>query len=607
MAAGCSLDKIDMPSSEEKDREVFDGELYLSIVLSSSDSEKSRAADDFVNYEGFSYESQIVNGKIFIYEGASSGLERDAVCVSTGDFEGLTEPENDIKNPDGSTNKNQSNVEFSSTILPFYIKLKDFAYNPLKDYYAMVVLNANETFIYPDYTNNQKFENWAWVAQENKMCITSDKTYIHPNYPNSSKSFYKVFPTMTNATGEPKIQNSVNNFKPTTLVKIDHRDFRKQIDKTDPIYTKIYMQRNVARVEVKPIENAAGMNQLNYEEKEVKIGPNDEWRAEVNLLNWKLDVVNKHSYPIMNVNEINDWKSYWHKGWTYERCLWVKDPNYDNPNLTSDNFLRDTGIKLNDVKEPQYCPENTFNTECQLQGQTTRAIIIGRWAHDDRKVNDDKTLGGLLGKCDEPCFTSISDANAFYMIGNQDKIWCRWHIEEALQLKAKEYFKLSADNPLTIIWKSVNQGGYFSLNDLLTVSMQGQDVTGLDLDEIAKGLNLKNATNDPVSFFYDRRVYYVVRIPHFDPTLVPWDEDLQVKMRSDGVRVADYKEDVHLGRYGIVRNFSYTISVKSIHKMGYPKVPDIDEDYTDDMPEEKFIDIELRVNSWARQDIDVTL
>lgn len=631
LIVSCSDDNIlhsDDPSSG-----VYNGSLFLSLNLSDASQYGSRTDYKYETYDDFEYENTILKGSVYVFEGSG---EADAKCVTYGEVP-----------LDGDYKASFSSGSFASNWIPFRnIRLKDFEYDSSKTYFALVVLNANDEFKFPDVNANETFSVWAKKVQTGNMLIKRGE-YNHPNHKvnGNPKTYPAYFPTMTNASGQVGFTGTVKTFKPVTLVKIDNSDFSLTEKTTaDKATTKVYVQRNVARVLLQPeLENNG--NALNYEKKEVIIGNQDKdnkgeyWAAEVNISNWCLDIVNNKSYGVMNIDGIgwhirinSSGQEYMHTGnENFERCLWAKDPNYDNPKPSNDSFTNaaldypESSTSWTDARVPRYCLENTFNTKCMLQGQTTRIVMKGKWSYADRA--DEKDGGGLLGSLKEtdPCYISIDQPNSgnpddkngarvgFYLTPDRNKLWCRHHIEEALEAKVKEvYGEKFTINPT---WERKFQGGYFPLKDLfvsfkITDKANASESDYVDIKNdpkfniIATALGLKDASTDLVSYYFNCFMFYALRIPHFNESDVPWDPDTQVK-ESNGNLLADYNEN-HLGRYGVVRNYSYIVSVKGIHSIGEPTIPPYNPDDTDDMPSAKYLDVDIKVQSWTKHDISVS-
>lgn len=97
--------------------------------------------------------------------------------------------------------------------------------------------------------------------------------------------------------------------------------------------------------------------------------------------------------------------------------------------------------------------------------------------------------------------------------------------------------------------------------------------------------------------------YYAVRIKHFGDTDTPWKVDGQdVKPGGNSLIYpnpsAGASDGWFLGRYGVVRNNWYDISVKKIQTLGDATIPAFT-NYPDDVLE-NYISVSINVLSWSK-------
>lgn len=62
----------------------------------------------------------------------------------------------------------------------------------------------------------------------------------------------------------------------------------------------------------------------------------------------------------------------------------------------------------------------------------------------------------------------------------------------------------------------------------------------------------------------------------------------------------------YLGRYGVLRNNWYELSVKSISNLGYPEVPEVKPETPDD-ENDQYINVEVKILDWAKRSQQVEL
>jgi hypothetical protein len=61
-----------------------------------------------------------------------------------------------------------------------------------------------------------------------------------------------------------------------------------------------------------------------------------------------------------------------------------------------------------------------------------------------------------------------------------------------------------------------------------------------------------------------------------------------------------------LGRYGVLRNNWYELSVNKVSGLGYPKVPEVKPDLPDD-ENDQYISVSVKILSWAKRSQEVEL
>ena len=94
--------------------------------------------------------------------------------------------------------------------------------------------------------------------------------------------------------------------------------------------------------------------------------------------------------------------------------------------------------------------------------------------------------------------------------------------------------------------------------------------------------------------------YYPIRIKHFGDDLTPWDKAKVTNPKKPYGDPADEKK--YLGRFGVLRNNWYNITVNSIKNVGSAVVPEVDFDKDNKTDEiEQYISVRINVLSWAKR------
>lgn len=91
--------------------------------------------------------------------------------------------------------------------------------------------------------------------------------------------------------------------------------------------------------------------------------------------------------------------------------------------------------------------------------------------------------------------------------------------------------------------------------------------------------------------------YYIARVKHFGDALTPW---------NPGNLTYDSNNANWLGRYGVLRNNWYELSVHSVSGPGYPDVPKVNPTDPDDV-NDQYINVEVKILDWAKRSQSVDL
>ena len=98
-----------------------------------------------------------------------------------------------------------------------------------------------------------------------------------------------------------------------------------------------------------------------------------------------------------------------------------------------------------------------------------------------------------------------------------------------------------------------------------------------------------------IATYLDGVTYYIARIKHFNE-LTPWTAG----------KPYGTDNDKYLGRYGVLRNNWYDLSVTSISGLGYPDVPEVKPTVPDD-ENEQYINVEVKILDWAKRSQQIKL
>lgn len=352
----------------------------------------------------------------------------------------------------------------------------------------------------------------------------------------------------------------------------------------------------------------------------------------VSLEAWGLDYMNNISYYMHNAKPVTtgiaDWagfnvngdagSNYYRFAGATEvktdcgyRAYWGEDPNYAAAKKTGSsdlwgsvsnypgekcNFIHVTNIgDLSDktgANNPQYCMENTFNVANMNEDQTTRAIV---------KVK-------LTPK------TKDTDGT-FYIVNNdKSKFFNTADIERLVEQYIKACNTVTT-NALTSGTPVVSEIKLESVAadspDMKVKSFKvtyGAATTPVTYEGTATAVNeVNNALKDDlkqVTKYTEGYAYYPIRIKHFGTSkastgdeygLVTWNSAIH----SQTDRYDNNSDEKFLGRYGVLRNNWYDLSINSISGVGSPVIPGAPDTPDDEL--ESFISVRINVLSWAKR------
>ena len=227
--------------------------------------------------------------------------------------------------------------------------------------------------------------------------------------------------------------------------------------------------------------------------------------------------------------------------------------------------------------KPQYCLENTFDINHMKQGQTTRVVFKAKYKPNGFAADE-----------------------TFYKIGNSTDLWHEADLED--QIKAKAVEVLGASSVITVDLDAAandikNNAGTKLLKED-NVKKDGTAVSPADIAKINEKLGLKKAAGtDPIvgiATYKSGESYYIARIKHFG-ALTPWNEGDDTYGTND-----DANNTKYLGRYGVLRNNWYELTIGSVSGPGTPDVPTIKPDVPDD-ENYRYISVSVKILDWAKR------
>lgn len=443
------------------------------------------------------------------------------------------------------------------------------------NFFALVLLNngtGTNTKVAVPTTEGMKFSEWNAAANAKDIA----------NYTND---FY-----MANAP-------LFNNNNVTTLVAIDKdKIYPTEEQAAKSAATDIYVERGLAKVTLKTGKAATGKTDDNYTVTGVTYQGD-----QVKISNWALDVTNTKTFPIHNVDGLSDdYTNIWsntdtpagsngattqrfvdNKDTKAKRVYWGKDPNYDNKDADKTalnaefNYVKNADVTVEPSK-PLYCLENTFNLANMMQGQTTRVVFKAKYTPKN-----------------------FTDGETFYKIGKNTDIWKEDDLKQEIEAAVASVVS-GAAGKITVDLKA--KGNDITAAGTHYIKAANITVTDVEAETIEKAitaintqLGLKESDKVGISTYAGGESYYIARIKHFGDDLTSW------KSGSYGKNNLEY-----LGRYGVLRNNWYELTVNSVSNPGYPSVPDVKPNTPDD-EDDKYISVSVKILDWAKRSQNVDL
>ena len=551
MTASCSSNN-DLVNGGNGSSEVENGTAYASFKINLPTTSGTRAVPDGTPdfNEGTAAEYEVKNGTILIFDAKTDQF------VTSADL-GTMNPWTDV-NENGVTTAAIATVQLTN------VSVKG-------TYKALVLLNNNtkddETKKVTLPTTADTYATWSKDASK-----ANADNYVSLN---------GIF--MANA---PMYKDETTG--PTTLVDIKGVYASKEEAQANPA-TTIYVERGLAKVTMK-----------DFETKGYSIGDNTTYAgATVKIEKWQLDVTNKSTFPVHQIGGLSSTTTGFAKIWstprfydgdnkTFKRVYWGVDPNYNNADY-KDLANCKTAFKMIENKDvtgaageanPQYCLENTFDLNNMKQGQTTRVVFKAVFT-----PNGFKTV------------------QTFYKIGNNTDIWKEADLKQQIKTVALNVMGITTPEEQAKYDVDLSKGTNISgkagqhLIKAANITYSGEaassQVTDDNVDKINKKLGLSAETG--ISTYLNGEAYYIARIKHFNE-LTPW---------TPGT---GYGTDnaAFLGRYGVLRNNWYELSVNKVSGLGYPDVPEVKPTVPDD-ENDQYISVSVKILSWAKRSQSVDL
>lgn len=350
-------------------------------------------------------------------------------------------------------------------------------------------------------------------------------------------------------------------------------------------------------------------------------------------LSWALDNYNTSSYAYKHLSAVSNQRfvqtnaiePYYPLRY---RTYWAEDINYNtNTNLT--NYTNVTP-SWNDLggSVAQYCAENTFDVS-HMQDDCTTSVLVRLQLNEGldfytTSVTGQDVIFQLPSNTLEEQGTSASSSfsrtrsNVVPYDGTNiatiDDYLRTWLMQNSSDFRNWVNTYAAGEPKHVNIAVSKPTGGG-------TATVTGVTQTARTLSsEDAETFSTTYATiinnNVKLKFYDDGYCYYRVPIRHFDDNQTPWNSspgmtgngtDQAYAFSTNGTafsgtaeEIAEAQNQAYLGRYGVVRNNWYNISIKSVTHVGSPIIPELTSDADDKV--EQLLNATLEISEWVKHD-----
>ena len=574
----CSSDDV----IGQKEPAITGGEKgYVSISVNMPTQPTGRAFDETLD-DGLPSEYKVNDATLLLFSGAT---EDGATFASAYNLDATGFAMNG-----GSTDQITSNATLVQEVTVPKTTNND-------NIYALVVLN-----------NNGKIT----VGAEGALTVGGEK------FTGTFKDFYGKTLTLKNGADDITgngifMSNAPLYSKPggasdptggavSTLTVIDkNKIYTTEAEASSNPAANIYVERAVAKVTVNASDGSAqegdGSN------------PN---LASYEVEGWAFNVANTKTYPVRNVANGSSWwalkaaDQYRFVGnvavaTNLYRTYFGEDPNYST--YSAGDFIIKSGEDLANTtlfgfgaNNPGYCLENTFDVDNMINNRTTQVVVKAKLTLDSGLAEDDGSFYVLNGNTStiykkDGVVATVQGRIADWLQANWDTYF---DADRTIQGTAIDVVLSNA---------TTDEGGVITIT---SATLAQDDLDGLDFKDgqtletlnagIAKQVTALNEDGLEISYYKGGYAYYPILIKHFGDDQTPWTEETS---NTSGAYEGAEANANWLGRYGVLRNNWYDITVTGIKNIGSPSVPDITGD-TDD-PESRYIAVSINVLSWTKR------
>lgn len=580
LLAGCSDSQEPEPSQPDiLSRFNAEGKAYLTLQIPLGSQTMTRAVD-FTDADGSEDEYKVKDAYILMFAGASEATAKFASAYK-------------VDNP---PLVNDANQQITRTVT---ITLSDANLNTGDKLFPFVVLNNNASAIKSYDLTSVTFANGGSAV----TLVGGSSTFSALNSVTiASYRYDDDYFLMTNATLANGNTTSASLFHLPEIAASYFFPTEEQSRQNPAGHV------NVERLAVKTtVESGLGTGTHNVLGNEYAKFVNDD-------LTFALDNYNTKSYAYRHLSAVSYQRfveslpvePYYPLVY---RTYWGEDVNYADGVTT--NFTNYTNLapSWKAMGANDYCAENTFDV-AHMQDNCTTSVLVRLQLNNGRDFYTTSVTGSDIvfqppGYTLEEQGTSASSSFArtrsdvvTYDGTNTatiDEYLRQWLMETNSSFRNWVNIYAAGEVKHVVITLTNDAATGTATVSSVTQTARASGTTGATAFD-ALGLDSYFASNISLKYYASGYCYYRVLIRHFDDTQTPW-SSVSTMTNNSTAQVYGGNAASYLGRYGVVRNNWYNISITSVSHVGSPIIPALTSDADDKVPQ--FLNATLSINGWT--------
>lgn len=583
----------------ESGKEGFIG-IALQLPNSTTPSLPTRNNDQY--NDGDATEYAVKSGKVLFFKGAT---EATATFIQA---QTIIDPTTGW-NKDGST--------YVTTTKTAVAKLDNVSFTSSENLYAYVVLNYVGTALETNPAVGSTFETFSQqtlaAAQINGTLEgeISENGLLMTNAPIANKQGGSVNPTGASITLAAVLDK--NGIKST------------QAEAEAAPAGCVYVERAAAKVTLEVTASATEIDMVDGSSNKLKFSTSD--------IAWQIINTEKKFYNGRQANEsawlpyINDNATNANSKYRFVsnnlfsptvgtgghteayRTYFAKDPAYDTDyDGSTDALTLDKPVAIDAAANwlgayaeskgnRAYVPENTFQTQYQTRRNTTQATIRVKFNNgsDFYTISNDALYYNETNAKNKLAANIMAD---YYVNQYMTDAAANISTAKGTSVTGSLEIALTTTAAGEVTYTATPKFGAYEVSDITDGTLKTNLTTAITT---AKGDNV-------VNLYKDGYAYYNVRIKHFGDVETPWSSTgayvtkpgtttEQIYKLTD----ATYGDKCFLGRYGIVRDNWYKLSIDDIKKLGSATPPTVKGDPTpdDEIEQEYYISAHIHILPWV--------